>query len=217
MLKKVIKYFFQKINIVYHNFFSPKFRVLRRHSDYESYVKKQKEKTLDQKRIAKWFGQEWNTKLEGFRVLFERNSEIIKEAKKCICLGARTGQEVAALHELGKDAIGIDLVEFPPLTIEGDIHKLSYKDSSFDFVFTNIFDHSLYPDKFVIEMERVCKSGGFILINIQLFNSGDDYSENIINDAKELINLFESSKLVYSRSINNTFDGMNWEVAMSKL
>ena len=36
--------------------------------------------------------------------------EFLENASKCICLGARTGQEVAALRELGKEAIGIDLV-----------------------------------------------------------------------------------------------------------
>ena len=66
-------------------------------------------------------------------------------------------------------------------------------------------------------MKRVCQPGGFIPINLQLFSKGDDYSENIINDPKELINLFKHSKLFYSRSITNTFDEMNWEVAMQKI
>jgi len=113
--------------------------------------------TIDPSRIEKWLGEEWHEKLEGFRALFERNDEYVKPASRCICLGARTGQEVAALQELGKEAIGIDLVAFPPLTVEGDIHNLSYADHSFDFVFTNIFDHALYPDKFISEMERVCE------------------------------------------------------------
>ena len=216
LVKRLIKFFFKKIRLLYYYLFYPKFQILNRHSNYEDYVKKQKEKTLDQIRIEKWFGKEWSLKLQGFRELFKRNFEIVQGAKKCICLGARTGQEVAALQEIGKEAIGIDLVDFPPLTIEGDIHNLSYPECTFDFVFTNIFDHSLYPNKFVHEMERVCQPGGFILVNLQLFTKGDDYSENIINDPQELVNLFQSSEILYSRSIMNTFDGMNWEVAMRK-
>ena len=215
-IKKIIKNIIQKLYFFFFNFFSSKLKILNRHSNYEDYLNKQKEKTLDKKRIEKWFGEEWNIKLQGFRDLFDRNFEIIKDATKCICLGARTGQEVSALHELNKEAIGIDLVAFPPLTVEGDIHNLSYPDREFDFVFTNIFDHSIYPDRFVSEMERISKSGGSILINLQLSIKGDEYSENIINDARELIKLFNHSKLLYSRPITNTFDGMNWEVAMKK-
>ena len=216
-LKKITKFVLKKTLKYYYKLFYPKLRVLKRYSNYDDYVKKQKEKTLDQIRIKRWTGEEWHIKLQGFRELFKRNFVVINAAKNCICLDARTGQEVAILQELGKNAMGIDLVEFPPLTVEGDIHNLSYPDSTFDFVFTNIFDHSLYPDKFIFEMERVCQPGGFIPINLQLFSKGDDYSENIINDPKELINLFKHSKLFYSRSITNTFDEMNWEVAMQKI
>ena len=160
------------------------------------------------------WGKSGTLNLDGFRDLLERNSEYLEPADKCICMGSRTGQEVAALRELGKEAIGIDLVEFPPLTIKGDIHNLDYSNNVFNFVFTNIFDHSLYPDKFISEMERVCESGGHIIVNFQLFTLGDDYSENIINSPKEVIKLFTASRLVCSRSIENTFDGMNWEIVM---
>ena len=212
-----VKSIIRSLNAVRHKLLSPKIKLHNRHDSYASYVEKQKEKTLDPARIEKWLGEEWHEKLDGFRALFERNDEFVKPASRCICLGARTGQEVAALQELGKEAIGIDLVAFPPLTVEGDIHDLSYADHSFDFVFTNIFDHSLYPDKFIAEMERVCETGGHIIVNLQLYTPGDEYSENIINDANKLIDLFQSSELACSRPITNSFDGMNWEVVMRKV
>ena len=196
--------------------FSKPLIVHERHDSYESYIEKQKEKTTDPERVKKWLGDEWEEKLDGFRKLFYRCRDYVEPASNCICLGARTGQEVAALHELKKKAIGIDLVAFAPYTIQGDIHNLEFKNDEFDLVFTNIFDHSLYPDKFISEMERVCASGGFIIINLQLYEKGDDYTENVINDPKGVINLFASSTVAKSRKITNTFDGMNWEVVMRK-
>ena len=191
--------------------------ILNCYLKYDDYVLKQKEKTLNTKRIHKWMGVEWEIKLNGFRDVFKRNMEFIRQAQNCICLEARTGQEVAALKELGKDAIGIDLVEFPPLTIVGDIHYLTFDDGVFDLAFTNIFDHSLYPSKFISEMERGTKNSGFMIINLQLKVSSDEYSENVINDPNSAIQLFSNSKLIQSRSISNNFDGMNWEIVMQKI
>ena len=66
----------------------------------------------------------------------------------CLCLGARTGQEVVALKELGvENSIGIDIVPHEPNVIKGDIHDLDFKDETFDFVYTNIIDHSINPKK----------------------------------------------------------------------
>ena len=114
------------------------------------------------------------------------------------------------------EAIGIDLVEFPPYTIKGDIHNLFYEDGIFNLVFTNILDHSLYLQKFISEMERVSTNRGIIILNIQENMIFDDYSENIINDSKPIIELFKNSSLLKSRKIKNTFDGMNRELIFEK-
>ena len=187
-----------------------------RHKSYKDYISKQKEKTNNLKKIAIWKGSEWETKVKGFENLFERNEKFVKNKKKAICLGARTGQEVFVLRKLGLEAIGIDLVPFPPYTIEGDIHNLSFKDEEFDFVFTNIFDHCLYPEKFILEMERVCSQEGHIIINLQINTIGDDYTENYINDPNEVLKMFKKSELIISRNIENTFDGMNYEFVFKK-
>ena len=205
---------------IYYRFLSKyidgKIKIFNRHSSYENYVKKQIEKTLDPKRISRWKGVEWQIKVDGFENLFKRNEEYITNKKKALCLGSRTGQEVIALRKLGMEAIGIDLVEFPPYTIKGDIHNLFYEDGIFDLVFTNILDHSLYLQKFISEMERVSTKGGIIILNIQENMKFDDYSENIINDSKPILELFKDSSLLKSRKIKNTFDGMNRELIFEK-
>tara|TARA_B100001057_G_C22831831_1_gene943694 strand:+ start:784 stop:1431 length:648 start_codon:yes stop_codon:yes gene_type:complete len=212
-----IKSFIKKI---YYNYFSKfidgKLKVFNRHKTYEEYLKKQLEKTLDPERIAKWKGTEWEVKVDGFKKLFDRSQEFIKDKKKALCLGSRSGQEVFVLRELGLDAIGIDLAEFLPYTIKGDIHDLFYKDEEFDLIFTNIIDHSLYLEKFISEMERVASKEGIIILNLITNVQTDDYAENRLNSAEPIIKMFKKSKLLINRKIKNTFDSMNVELIFKK-
>ena len=188
--------------------------------DYESYneyVEHQKVKTNDPKRRKKWLGGEWQQKITIFKRRFNyfKDENILKENMKCLCFGARTGQEVVALNEIGMEAIGIDIVPEEPYVIEGDIHNAPFDDKSFDFVFTNIVDHSIYPEKFMTEIERVLKSGGNAIIHLQLNCKSDEYAENDIYNSESVIKLFKDSKVVIDRKIPNTL-GMNWEILMKK-
>src|SRR5690606_13801274 len=98
----------------------------------------------------------------GFRENFRPYTDILKGCKNAMCLGARTGMEVHVLREMGLDAIGIDLVETPPLVLSGDVHDVQFAVDSFDFIFSNIFDHVLYPDKFIREIERIAKPNSYV-------------------------------------------------------
>ena len=213
----IIKFFLLRI---YYNcksiIFIPRIKLFNRHKSYKSYLLKQKEKTSDPKKKKKWLTSEWQIKLDGFKKIFLRNHKFIKNANKCLCLGSRTGQEVKALRDIGKDAIGIDLVSFPPYTIIGDIHNLNFNNKTFDLVFTNVIDHSLNPFKMVSEMERVTKINGIIIVHLALYLKVDDYAENEISNPKSFIKMFVKSKLIISRAIKNNFDSMNWEIIMKK-
>jgi SAM-dependent methyltransferase len=150
---------------------------------YVDYISLQKEKTTDPKKREKWLNQEWDLKLNGFERVFKKNLSVI--GKKCLCIGARTGQEVQALINLGKEAIGIDLVPCEPLVIEGDFHNLSFENGSFDFVFSNVFDHALYPDKFLQEISRVLSSRGVAILHLQTGGFNDKYGVHDINEINE--------------------------------
>ena len=104
--------------------------------NYQAYIDFQKEKTLDKTKRSKWLNDEWDEKVNYFNSIFkELFNEIHLDVKsKCLCIGARTGQEVHALKKLGFFAIGIDIVECKPLVEIGDMHNLKYPDNSFDFV-----------------------------------------------------------------------------------
>ena len=220
LFKRILCRVFQAVRAMYYQYFAVlvegKMKMVNRHGTYQDYVDKQKEKTLDPVRIAKWQGVEWEIKLEGFRDLFRRNAAFVKNKTNAVCLGARTGQEVCALRESGIEAIGIDLVAFPPYTVEGDIHDLGFSEGEFDLVFTNSFDHALYPAKFVSEMERVCQTDGHIIVNLQIKMPVDDYCENSIHDPRSVSEMFVNSTVVEAREIHNTFDGMNYEFVFKK-
>jgi len=184
--------------------------------NYKEYVSHQVKKTSNPERIKLWLNDEWNIKHKGFFNIFERNKTYLKGCTNAICLGSRTGQEVKALLDMGINAIGIDLVPFPPYTVKGDVHGLNYEKDSFDLVFTNIIDHALYPRKMCNEIERVLSINKIAIIHIQLGDDLDEYTETKIYNELELINYFSHSKVVKSIPIKNMHDSMNWEIIIKK-
>lgn len=168
------------------------------------------EKTLD--RAEKLQGPLWQVKIDGFTELFGRYTDILHAGQKALCVGARTGQEVVVLKEMGLDAVGIDLVAFPPHVLSADMHDMPFEDMSFDFVFTNCFDHSPKPDHLIAEMERVCRPGGYCMIWLQIGNTSDYYAENAVYDPANVIPLFLRSEVVAAQHDKTIFDGMNFSI-----
>lgn len=112
------------------------------------------------------------------------------------------------------DSVGIDLVAYPPLVLEGDFHRQPFTNESFDFEFSNVFDHALYPDKFVAEIERTLKPGGVCVLHVALFRRADKYSANDLYSIKPLVQLFKRSELVHERKVDGF--GLDTEVAFRK-
>mgnify|MGYP003108818852 CR=1 FL=1 len=197
-------------------------KLTREYENYSDYIAFQKIKTLDPTKRQKWLNEEWQSKINGFKDQFKRLSGFLTPEKKCLCLGARVGQEVVALQELGlEDSIGIDIVPHEPYVIEGDIHDLKFDDNTFDFIFTNILDHSIDPQKMINEAERVLKVGGVMLVQIQLGISQDEYTEFIPNNIYlDIVSLFNNSYCMHTGFVNddrspNIF-GMNYELCFQK-
>ena len=160
---------------------------IKEFKEYSDYIELQKSKaphnSVLNKRLSKG-GDLWNSDCDGFKKHFSLHEDIIKNSTKAICLGARTGQEVHVLKEMGlEDTIGIDLVDSPPLVIEGDVHNLNFENGLFDFVFSNIFDHVLYPEKFISEIERVSKPNTYCILHlspgIKMTDGGDYLKETL--------------------------------------
>ena len=189
------------------------------YDEYTQYLDHQKVKTLDPDRRKKWLNEEWDLKINGFKTVFSKllDEGTLSTDQRALCIGARTGQEIIALRELGIDAVGIDIVPHDDLVLEGDMHNLQFENDSFDFVFSNVFDHSLYPEKMISEIERVLRVEGSCLVQFQVKIPSDEYSENEIESMDhDVLSLFEQSKIIHSEPIQRNFAGMNWEILMRK-
>ena len=154
---------------------------------YQEYLKYNIDKNSDAKkrsalnqsklRKIKWF-------IEKFKALGFNYRD-----KSSLCLGARMGEEVEALIELGSKAIGTDLVPNPPLVIEGDMNYLKFE-NEFDFVYTNSFDHVYYIDLWAEGVKKSLKYGGILILNVypSVFNFEKEVVYNETEeDAVEII------------------------------
>lgn len=137
----------------------------RNYGSYDEYVRHQRSK------VALWRNRReahWDRITPQFCEHFRRISEL-QSAVTAVCLGARWGEECAALTSLGILAIGVDL---NPDTdnrwvLSGDFHDLQFPDHVFDFAFTNVVDHILQLDTFVSEVHRVLKDqAGYFLMDV---------------------------------------------------
>ena len=104
--------------------------------------------------------------MEAFLVLFQGliAKGFLSPESKVLCLGAKNGQEVLVLKEIGvSDAVGSDPVASPLLVIEGDMHRQPFEDNTFDFEFSSVFDPSV---DFASEIERTFKLWRLLLVLI---------------------------------------------------
>ncbi|MCE2055016.1 hypothetical protein HAX54_041794 [Datura stramonium] len=172
---------------------------------YDSYFQKQLNKTLNPKLRKIWTTRDWDRKIQVFSKFFGelKNRKLLSDSSKVLCIGARMGQEVKALKRVGvSDSIGMDLVPYPPLVVKGDFHNQPFDDEAFDLEFSNVFDHALFPEKFVSEIERTLKPGGICVLHVALSTRGDKYSANDLYSIEPLKKLFKRSELVHTRTVD---------------
>lgn len=187
----------------------------RNYQNYEEYIRHQRSK-LDR------FMLDWeNVWIKDYDVYYrdllrERiTPHISTRGLAVLCLAARLGTEVKAFIDVGCFAIGIDLNpgKENKYVVTGDFHQLQYADESTDIIFTNSFDHVLYPEKILSEMKRILKPKGKIFIEIaQGSNDGSipgDYESFFWNKIEDIIQLIEaySFKVIYQETIKKPFDG----------
>jgi SAM-dependent methyltransferase len=136
----------------------------RRYASYENYLAHQASK-LDAiiDRLRETDAREF----QEFRERFA-SCEALRGAKSVLCLGARLGTEVRALHSLGIFAVGVDLNPGPDNTtvLSGDFHALVFPDASVQAVYTNALDHVFELDRMIGEVQRVLQPGGCFVAEI---------------------------------------------------
>ena len=92
----------------------------------------------------------------------------LKEMRNVLCLGARLGTEVRALHALGHFAVGIDLNpgERNAYVLSGDFHHVVFPSGSADVIYTNCLDHVFDLQRIFAEIRRVLRPGGLFVADI---------------------------------------------------
>ncbi|KAF0914891.1 hypothetical protein E2562_032807 [Oryza meyeriana var. granulata] len=187
---------------------------------YEDYLRHQLNKTLDPRLRRVWATRDWHRKVDAFACAFAallRDDEhaLLSNSSRALCVGARLGQEVAALRLVGvRDAVGMDLAPAPPLVVKGDFHAQPFANDTFDFEFSNVFDHALYPDRFVAEIERTLRPGGVAVLHVAVHRRGDKYSANDLLDVQGLVGLFRRSEVVRISKVDAF--GLDTEVILRK-
>ncbi|KAJ1267011.1 hypothetical protein BS78_07G024100 [Paspalum vaginatum] len=164
-----------------------------RYRSYDDYLRHQLNKTLDPRLRRVWATRDWARKVDAFAAAFAalQREGLLANASRALCVGARLGQEVAALRRVGvRGALGIDLAPAPPLVARGDFHAQPFPDATFDFEFSNVFDHALYPDRFAAEIQRTLRPGGVAVLHVAVHRRGDKYSANDLLDVRGLLGLF---------------------------
>nr|XP_043621502.1 uncharacterized protein LOC122593192 [Erigeron canadensis] len=187
------------------------------YTSYDTYIHHQLQKTTNPKLRKIWTSRDWDRKILVFTHFFNhlKQEKLLINSSKCLCVGARVGQEVEALKRVGvNDSIGLDLVPYPPNVIKGDFHHQPFDDNTFDYEFSNVFDHALYPDKFVKEIQRTLKPGGICVLHVALSRRSDKYSANDLYSIEPLKQLFNGSDLVRSRKVDGF--GLDTEVVFRK-
>jgi SAM-dependent methyltransferase len=104
------------------------------------------------------------------RYLIARMSEYIPAQRRprTLCVGCRNGHELDHLAHAGfSDTVGIDLHSTDPRIRVMDMHDIDFADGAFDVVYaSHCLEHALDPAQAASELSRVCKVGGWIVIEV---------------------------------------------------
>ncbi|PIN17768.1 Sterol 24-C-methyltransferase [Handroanthus impetiginosus] len=195
----------------------PGLKIRPGYTSYDAYIQHHLSKTLNPKLRKIWTTRDWDRKIRVFAAFFDdlKRKNLLFNSSKALGVGARMGQEVEALKRVGvSDSIGIDLVPSPPLVLHGDFHHQPFDNETFDFEFSNVFDHALYPEKFVGEIERTLRPGGVCVLHVALSTRSDKYSANDLLSVEPLTKLFKRSELVHVRTVDGF--GLDTELVFRK-
>lgn len=138
----------------------------RRYQSYDDYVEHQRSKLG---RIEERLRERQDEALAEFEARF-RGCPALAGARSVLCLGARLGTEVEALHRLGYFAVGVDLEPGAGNrhVLTGDFHALVFPSGSVDAVYCNALDHVFDFDRMVGEAARVLRPGGVFLAEFEV-------------------------------------------------
>ncbi|XP_058091121.1 uncharacterized protein LOC131237398 [Magnolia sinica] len=120
-----------------------------------------------------------------------RSKGFVSNDSNVLCVSAGAGHEVMALMETGVDDVtGVEVIDSPPLVSRADPHDLPFFDGVFDIGFSAHLGESLFPDRFVAELERTLRIGGACILLVEM---GEDVGA--------IRGLFQGSTFVGSENV----------------
>jgi len=187
----------------------------REYLTYNDYVEHQKKKTLLPS-VQKIKAEKFKKRVLRFQKLFKVFEKRVDAGAKALCLGARRGEEVIALNNMGYQATGVDLVAFPPYVIKGDFHNLPFENKTFRIVYSNAVDHIFDLKKFADESFRVTKRKGYILFHLTLNIWSDEMSLGL-QSSSEVIQHFKGVEVIIDKKIKTFAGGLNHILCMKRV
>ncbi|XP_050208027.1 uncharacterized protein LOC126657396 [Mercurialis annua] len=151
---------------------------------------------LSKKNQRLWSSHSWLTQLSSYTAFFTalQTLNLLHNHSKVICVSAGAGQEVMALNELGvADVTGVEVVDALPLVKKADPSNLPFFDGVFDVGFSSKVMVSLFPLRFVGEMERSVRVGGVCVLVVE--ECGE-------SDVREIVGLFGKSRFVGAQNVS---------------
>ena len=93
---------------------------------------------------------------------------------------------------------------------------MDFRENIFNLALSNIFYHSLYPEKFADETYRVLQKDGIFILHVQLGIDQDKYTEVIIENKESIKDNFRQFKLIKEGPIQSGKIAMNYEFVFQK-
>ena len=189
----------------------------REYVDYKAYKEHQIEKTNDPVKRKRRAARREKDLIKFAKWFEPLKRTCLKNGGKALSLGSWMGTEVEALKHLGFDAVGIDLVPYPPLVLKGDFHKLRFKDSSFQLVYSNAVDHVYDLDRFVAEVSRVLTDQSVLLFGLLVGpNVWGTYLSLALDEPDDIVKPFEAEGFKVLELSSMTGGGLNMSLLMER-
>jgi hypothetical protein len=117
-----------------------------------------------------------------------------------LIIGPRYEPEVLMAKGLGwdpKKIRGLDTFSYSPYVDVGDMHALPYEDESFSALICSwTLSYSATPDVAAVEMQRVLKPGGYLVVSMQKIAEGyDDVLPGVLHGADRIQTLAQLDRL----------------------
>ena len=189
----------------------------RKYKDYDEYVAHQIEKTADPDRRARLLQKfRFKEKVRYFKEKFQRFSDK-NSLGQTVCLGARMGEEIEALLQLGADCYGVDLVPYPPHVREGDFQDLHFIEAdTIDTFYTNSLDHSSDPEKVFSEVSRCLKEGGTFILDY-FAGHWEDHAASYIQAPEKFFVNMKCGLVLVNTGVVSTMSNEAWEMVFKKV